>query len=434
MTPSPRLAWVLAAWAAAGFLLPLEARILPPWLLAGAGLAVMVAADAAFGARRPTPAVVRRVQDALPLGDPSEVGLVVSHPGKRPLSIELFDHPPGTLGTAGLPLHANVPAGAPVMLRYAVTPTARGTMAFEPASIRFPSPLGLWECHRRAGDRQTIRVFPNFRKAARWSLYAVDNHASRLGVRLRPRRGEGTELRELREYREGDAIRQIDWKATSRLRRPISREYQAERDQQVVFLLDCGRTMRAADDGAAHFDHALNAVLLLGYVALRQGDAVGLLAFGSTARWLEPVRGPGGMKTLLEAVYDLETAPYASDYAAAAADLLARQRRRALVVVISNLGDGEGFEIAAPLQTLRRRHLVVLGSLREAALDRAVAAPVSGFEAALRIASTHRFLEARDRAHRGFQSRGIHVLDCQAAELPPALVNRYLDIKRAGTL
>jgi uncharacterized protein (DUF58 family) len=307
-------------------------------------------------------------------------------------------------------------------------------MRFERAWIRFPSPLGLWECRRRAGAEQTIRVFPNFRKAARWSLYAVDNHASRLGVRLRPRRGEGTELRELREYREGDAIRQIDWKATSRLRRPISREYQAERDQQVVFLLDCGRTMRAVDDGAAHFDHALNAVLLLGYVALRQGDAVGLLAFGSTPRWLEPVRGPGGMKTLLEAVYDLETAPQASDYAAAVADLLARQRRRALVVVISNLGDGEGFEVAAPLQTLRRKHLVVLGSLREAALDRALVAPVAGFDAALRIASTHRFLEARERAHRGFQSRGIHVLDCPAADLPPQLVNRYLDIKRAGTL
>ena len=106
----------------------------------------------------------------------------------------------------------------------------------------------------------------------------------------------------------------------------------------------------------------------------------------------------------------------------------------ALVVAISNLGDGEGFEIAAPLQTLRRRHLVVLGSLREAALDRALTAPVAGFDAALRIASTHRFLEARDRAHRGFRSRGIHVLDCQASELPPMLVNRYLEIKRAGSL
>jgi uncharacterized protein (DUF58 family) len=374
------------------------------------------------------------VQDALPLGDPSEVVLHLTHEGAGPLAVEVFDHPPEALRTGELPLHATLAAQEPTVLRYAVTPTARGSMRFQRAWVRFPSPFGLWECRRRAGAEQTIRVFPNFRKAARWSLYAVDNHASRLGVRLRPRRGEGTELRELREYREGDAIRQIDWKATSRLRRPISREYQAERDQQVVFLLDCGRTMRAIDDGAAHFDHALNAVLLLGYVALRQGDAVGLLAFGSTPRWLEPVRGPGGMKTLLEAVYDLETAPQASDYAAAVADLLARQRRRALVVLISNLGDGEGFEVAAPLQTLRRKHLVVLGSLREAALDRALAAPVAGLDAALRIASTHRFLEARERAHRGFQSRGIHVLDCPAADLPPQLVNRYLDIKRAGTL
>lgn len=434
MTPSRRLAWVLAAWAAAGFLLPASPVVLPVWACAGLAIFGVVGIDAILGARRPTPALVRKVQDALPLGDASEVVLHLAHEGRGPLAVEVFDHPPEALRTGELPLHAILRTHAPTTLRYHVTPTARGSMSFDRAWIRFPSPLGLWECRRRAGAEQTIRVFPNFRKAARWSLYAVDNHASRLGVRLRPRRGEGTELRELREYREGDAIRQIDWKATSRLRRPISREYQAERDQQVVFLLDCGRTMRAVDDGAAHFDHALNAVLLLGYVALRQGDAVGVLAFGSTPRWLEPVRGPGGMKTLLEAVYDLETAPLASDYAAAVADLLARQRRRALVVVISNLGDGEGFEVAAPLQTLRRKHLVVLGSLREAALDRALAAPVAGFDAALRIASTHRFLEARERAHRGFQSRGIHVLDCPAADLPPALVNRYLDIKRAGTL
>ncbi|HEX6852145.1 MAG TPA: DUF58 domain-containing protein [Candidatus Polarisedimenticolaceae bacterium] len=434
MTPSRRLAWVLAAWAAAGFLLPVGPFVLPVWAYAGLAIFGLLGIDAILGSRRRTPTLTRKVQDALPLGDPSEVVLHLAHEGSRPLAVEVFDHPPEALSTDGLPLHVTVRPETPAEVRYRVTPTARGSMRFDRAWVRFPSPLGLWECRRRAGAEHTIRVFPNFRKAARWSLYAVDNHASRLGVRLRPRRGEGTELRELREYREGDAIRQIDWKATSRLRRPISREYQAERDQQVVFLLDCGRTMRAVDDGAAHFDHALNAVLLLGYVALRQGDAVGLLAFGSTPRWLEPVRGPGGMKTLLEAVYDLETAPQASDYAVAVADLLARQRRRALVVVISNLGDGEGFEVAAPLQTLRRKHLVVLGSLREAALDRALAAPVAGFDAALRIASTHRFLEARERAHRGFQSRGIHVLDCPPSELPPALVNRYLDIKRAGTL
>jgi uncharacterized protein (DUF58 family) len=214
----------------------------------------------------------------------------------------------------------------------------------------------------------------------------------------------------------------------------ISRQYEDERNQQVVFLLDCGWRMRAVDDGEAHFDRALNSLLLLTYVAVRQGDAVGLMTIGGDERWLPPQRGPAALRRMLQTVYDLETRGSHPDFVRAAMALMARQPRRALVVILSNLRDEDGEEAALAARVLRRRHLVLFASLREAALDRAVDAPVDDFHSALRAGAARHYLTARRRAHERLRGRGVMTLDVTAAELPLAVVNRYYEIKRSGAL
>lgn len=134
------------------------------------------------------------------------------------------------------------------------------------------SPWRLWVKRQLARVPGSVRIYPNFASIAGFTLHALENRIQLMGIRRRQRRGEGLEFRQLRDYQQGDMLRQIDWKATSRRGKPISREYQEERDQQVLFLLDCGRRMRALDGETAHFDHCLNALLLVAYVALRQGD------------------------------------------------------------------------------------------------------------------------------------------------------------------
>ena len=131
-----------------------------------------------------------------------------------------------------------------------------------------------------------MRVYPNFRASAHFALLAAENQSRTTGVKQRQRRGAGLEFAELREYAQGDMPRHIDWKATARRRKLTTRAFRDEQDQQLVLLLDCGRRLRAVDDGQAHFDHALNAALLLAWVALRQGDRVGLLTFGGRDRFL----------------------------------------------------------------------------------------------------------------------------------------------------
>jgi len=286
-----------------------------------------------------------------------------------------------------------------------------------------------------------VRVFPNFAAISRYTLLAANDQLSQLGVRRLHRRGAGAEFHQLREYRHGDELRRIDWKATSRLRKPIAREYQDERDQRLVFLLDCGRRMRHAEAATgpgpapnSHLDEALNALLLLAYVAIRQGDAVGLMTYGGPRLWFAPRKGPDTVNRLLEAVYDLQPGLAAADPLEAARALMQAQRRRALVLILTNGRDEDQAELHTAVRLLLRRHLVVVADLREASLDRALAAPVADRDAALRLNAVLAYLEDRRRHHERLAHLGTHVLDLVAAQLPAALVNRYFVIKRAGVL
>lgn len=296
-------------------------------------------------------------------------------------------------------------------------------------------PLGLWSSRRLLQVRDSTRVYPDFARLYGGQLLAVDNWLSQLGVRQRQRRGLGLEFNQLREFREGDSLRQIDWKATARQRTPIAREYQDERDQQIIFMLDCGRRMRSQDDELAHFDHALNACLLLSYVALRQGDAVGLYSFAaSPSRYLAPVKGAAQLSVLLNGVYDLQSSQRPADYQAAANELLARQKRRALVVLVTNLRDEDDQELLTAVKRIGRQHRVLVASLREEVLDQVRQNPVQTLPEALVYSSAINYLNGRTELHERLSAHGIALLDARPGELGPELVSRYMNWKKAGSL
>ena len=201
-----------------------------------------------------------------------------------------------------------------------------------------------------------------------------------------------------------------------------------------MFLLDCGRRMRTKDGELAHFDHALHAVLLLAYVALRQGDCVGILAIGGVERWMPPVKGRGGLTAILERVYDLQPTLAPFDPTQAATSLLKNLPRRALVIWITNLRDVDAAEAMPALKLLRSKHLVVLASMREAIVDELASKTANDMTSALLVAAAAGYRHERVRALETIDHRGILLLDTTPRELPRLLVNRYLEIKRAGML
>ncbi|MBN3963950.1 DUF58 domain-containing protein [Pseudomonas gregormendelii] len=422
----------LGALRALGVALPASlASISWGLLLALLMLAIL---DAMRVKRQASPRITRHMPTSLALGRWSDVRLEVEHDSAHSQILELHDHAPDGLSVENLPLSVELQPGHRSQLSYRLRPLKRGHFSFEHCEINLASPLGLWTHKRLLPVIDSTRVYPDFARLYGGQLLAVDNWLSQLGVRQRQRRGLGLEFHQLREFREGDSLRQIDWKATARQRTPIAREYQDERDQQIIFMLDCGRRMRSQDGELAHFDHALNACLLLSYIALRQGDAVGLCTFASDQpRYLAPVKGSGQLNVLLNAVYDLDTTQRPADYQAAASQLLARQKRRALVVLVTNLRDEDDEGLLSAVQRLGKQHRVLLASLREEVLDRVLQTPVQTLEESLTYCGTVDYMNSRAQLHEGLSAHGVPVVDVRPGDLGAALVTHYLSLKRSGS-
>lgn len=423
---------VLGAFQALGRELP-SSLISINWGLLLALLALAVI-DAVRLRRLPSPRIKRQMPGSLALGRWGEVKLEVAHEFAEPLNINLFDHVPDGLAFEYLPTVVELQPGHVSQLTYRLRPLERGHFCFEQCEVNLPSLLGLWSGKRLLRVRDETRVYPDFARLYGGELRAVDNWLSQLGIRQRQRRGHGQEFHQLREFREGDSLRQIDWKATARQRTPIAREYEDERDQQIIFLLDCGRQMRSQDGELSHFDHALNACLLLSYVALRQGDAVGLSTFADDQpRHVVPVKGSGQLNVLLNTVYDLDSTQHPADYQAAVNQLLTRQKRRALVVLVTNLRDDDD-QLLGAVKRLSAQHRVLVASLREEALDTLRQTPVQTLPEALAYCGTVNYLNERIELHEQLNAHGVVVMDVRPAELGAALVSRYLGWKKSVTL
>jgi len=414
--------------------LPWFTDVQTAWQWLAIGLLLVCLLDLLALLLQKTPQGKRTVNSTLALGQWTHVSLRLSNPHKQRLHCQIFDHYPSRMQLRGLPQSQRIKAQGWSQIEYQIRPEERGLFHFAGIQLRLFSPAGLWQQSRKITASEKVRVYPNFSAVAHYTLLASDNRLSQLGIRKSQRRGTGLDFHQMRDYREGDSLRQIDWKASSRLRRPIAREYQDERDQEIVFLIDCGRRMRARDDELSHFDHTLNAILLLSYVALRQGDAVGMQTFAGEPRLLKPAKGPATQQRMLNALYDLQPTNYVPDYTQAATRFLAQQNKRSLVILISNLRDEDNSDLLPAIRLLQRKHLLLLISLREEALDQASHQAAGHFHQALQLAAVHSYLAQRKQAIRQLQVMGADCLDVSPSQLTVSLINRYQEIKAAGQL
>jgi uncharacterized protein (DUF58 family) len=381
----------------------------------------------------------RRLPDAFALGVPRTIDGTLVNTGTHRWRVAFFDHADPDLDPQGLPVTADLRANAQARLRYTVQPRRRGRVAFEPADVRVHSLGRSMELQWRIGENETRPVFPNFASVSRYAWLATDRRLAAIGIKTQVQRGEGTDFKQLAEYRPGDSIRHIDWKATLKQSRPIVRQFQDERDQCVIFLIDCGRRMRA-DEGTvhgSHFDEALNATMLLAHVALKDGDEVGAITFGTSPehkRAFAPRKGMATLSALTVLLHDIQPEATHSDYLIAARDLMRVHAKRALIVLLTNFRDEDAPELDAALKLLRSRHLVLLASLRERVLREITEQPLAAAHHAVEVAGAHLFAQARRDAFRRLAERDALMVDAEPERLAVELVNRYRTVKRAGLL
>ncbi len=316
--PTRLSVWLLATLALAT-VIALVLRVPQPTVAVAAGLAgglwlLWMMLDLALTRWRPLPLTVhRQLPQALALGVPKVLTLTLVNPSPRQLNVMVFDDVDPSLEFTGLPQRVRVPPASELTLQYTVTPRLRGLVQWLGVQVLAPGRLGAMERRTTLGEVQRLNVFPNFAAVARYAWLAGDRRLSQIGIKAYPQRGAGTDFKQLSDYKVGDPIRHIDWKATLKHNRPIVRQFQDERDQCVLFLLDCGRRMRA-DEGeqsldGSHFDQALNALMLLSYVALKEGDEVGAMTFGTDARQqrhVAPRKGSASLNGLMARLHDIQ--------------------------------------------------------------------------------------------------------------------------------
>lgn len=442
--PSPRLLKALSIWLAVAVALHLAgapALLASGWLWIGAGLALVAGMDLPDLFKHPPQVkICRQLPRQWPVDSPVTVITELSLQGPRPFTLLLHELYPGPVLAEDMPRWLHLNPGEQVSLAWRARAIQRGSFTLTHCHLAWLSRLGLWWRRRTEPCHDDFRVYPNFNLVLEYGLLAGDRRLEEMGIHLKQRRGSGSDFHQLRDYRQGDSLRQVDWHATSRMRRLIAKDYQEERDQRVVFLLDCSRRMRAMDGHLSHFDQCLNATLLLAHVALKQGDEIALQTLGSLdrrERLLPPGRGQRQFRALLETVFDLQAGPTYPDFLVGATDLMNRQTRRSLVVILTNLRDEDHDELDPALALLRKRHLVVLADLREQITSRAEAtqsARAARLEDALLAAGTALYRSQRRAATRHLRQLGVIHLDLPPSALPAALVSQYRSLKANGLL
>jgi len=425
---------LIVAWTVLGLAASIWAQVQLVWIVAGGLLGVFAVADFLTlpGKRRLT--AERTLPGRFALGVSSPVTLTLRHTLDRPLRVQVHDGLPEVASAEGLPWTGTLPAKEHTELIYDAHFTKRGLHAFAPAHVLVQSWLGLWQRLYRPGAVSETRCYPNYEPVVRFALLATANREEQMGIVKRRRTGATLDFHQLREYQDGDVLARVDWKATARRQVLVSRDYEEQRNQSVILVPDCGRRMRARDGELTQFDHCLNAMLLIAYIAFRQGDEVGVTGFGGAQRYLKPVKGAPAMPRLLNHLYDYETTTEPSDFIEAAERVMALQKRRALIILLTNLRTEDTAHLTRAVQLLQKRHLVLVATLREAEMQARAEKPITNLQEALTYGALCHYDQERAHLLDSLRAQRIVTVDETAQGLPVALANRYLDLKAAGRI
>ena len=446
ISPEARLQGLLLGWAGLGVVCVAVPSLL--WLLPLALAAILGAtlADLLLLGRAPALDVERQLPGRLSVGREAELGLNVANPGGRAVSAEVFDEIPRDLEALDFegsdPHYARVaiPARGSAQLRYRVIPHSRGDRELGAAVALARSPLGLLRRASIAGRGQTLSVYPDTNRFLRPEALDPRKVVAALGVKPARRRGEGTEFESLRDYVVGDDPRNIDWPATARRARLVTRHCQQERNHTLLVAVDSSRLMGARFEagGRTKLDCAIDGALALVYTALVSGDRAGLVVFDREPHTaLAPRARCAELGLFVEHLRDVQSRLVEADYRALTRHLLTERQKRSLVVILTDLGEADPSVLITPLTVLARHHRVLLVALRDHAFDLLDArvetgSPEPAGERALyRRIVLDDLLREREATLTRLRRAGLRTLDLVAEDVTSSVLNRYISLRDA---
>ena len=375
--------------------------------------------------------VTRTHDNRLSLGVDNSIHLAVRNRLNRPATFWLRDEPPDAFQIETRLHRGEIGPRQTWEGAYQVQPLRRGDYAFGHIHLRWLGPWGLVVRQAQVDAAVSVKVYPNLLDVRRYDLLLRRNRLQELGLRSTRQFGEGTEFERLREYTPDDEYRRINWKATARRHRPVTQEYQTERSQNVMAVLDIGRLMQSPVANIAKLDYVVNAVLLLAYVATGKGDKIGLMTFADEVhQYVRPRQGRGQFYRMLELLYAVEAQPVEPDYQQALTYLSVKQRKRALVVIFTDLSGGVSMAaLTSHISVLARRSLPLVVTISDPDIVAASQQRPSDSLTVYQRTAAAQLLDERQLALDTLRHHGVLTLDVPANQLSIAVINRYLELK-----
>ncbi|NOX53894.1 MAG: DUF58 domain-containing protein [Planctomycetes bacterium] len=388
--------------------------------------------DAWLAWRRPRLRLQRRTPSQLHVDQPQCIRWDVENRSAFPVAIRLRDVRPAHTHADPPELTATVPAQSRSVLSYQCTPTRRGTVQFGDAVYRVRGPLGLAWIQRVQPARQPVRVLPHL---ANWKAAELAERRALVrqsGSHRYRWRGSGTLFESLREYSPEDDIRWVDWKATARMQRPISRNYEVERHQQVMLLVDASRMMSTYCGERTKFDAVLEAAVLAMRAVVDQGDSAGLLIFSDQVdAYLHPRRERAQLQTAMDLLYDRHPKLVEPDFESALTLTAVRLHRRSLIIVFTDVTVLEAAQrMAAYLKRLTPRHLPLVATISDDVVTELELTEPQTAEQLYQVAVANELMHQREELLHQLRSAGIEVIDTRSDQIATETIERYFELKR----
>ncbi len=415
---------------------PLAASVLWPPALGFAVLYVVVlvgvfVADVALSPRRRDFDVTRQCNSKLSLAAGNAIRLHVYNRSGQTATLALRDEFPIGFQTDLWQVSGVAAPHSELVLTYHVKPLRRGDYRFGDLNLRCRGRLGLIVRQMRYAAAAPVKVYPNLLDVRRYDMLAQRGLLAEIGLRNARILGRGTEFERLRDYQPDDDYRRINWKATARRGHPVSVEYETERSQNIIIMLDAGRLMAAPIGPLAKVDYAVNTALMLAYVAAKMGDRVGLLAFADQiSAYLPPRSGRRQFLAMTEQLYRLQAQYTEPDYSLAFRYLALHSHKRALIVLFTDLIDIETSHLlVSHIAALLPHHLVLCVTIADPGITRLAGAAPADSRSVYERAVAEDVLAERRRALGTLRRRGAIALDLPAENLTPSVINTYLELK-----
>ncbi|MCP4154291.1 MAG: DUF58 domain-containing protein, partial [bacterium] len=365
------------------------------------------------------------------IGKKNHITFTIRNKGDRPLNIEVKTDLPHSWEALAESSALSIGPHGKSELIVEYRPLRRGVYCLKYIHYRYSSPSGLVFIHRKEKINLEIEVFPDVKEVNRYLMMSRRNKLYELGIHRNRFQGMGTNLEFLRDYQMDDDSKRIDWKASTRNNKLVTKVFQMESNNLIAIVLDCGRMMTAERKGLNALDYAINAALILSYVAQKMGDSVTIIAFSDKIEGeLPPVKGKNMMSKILRFLTKLQPSFVESNYQQAFNHIEVRLKRRAMIILFSDLIDDINYTLFYKyLSVLKRKHLPLIILLRDILLMENADLPPKKLEDAYISAAAADMYMRRADVIKKFKQKRINLLDLLPQEVTPALIDKYLELK-----